>query len=139
MKKVLLISIFAFSFSACSTNFQKNTLPNNKLKSEIDLQVEKNLTSGTWKYQREEDDCKNTVWEQTFHSNRYYESSGAACLIPDAFRIDAENWHIKNQILYITKLSIDDSKDIILKYGVEYLDNKSLKLSRGNYTYTFIK
>ena len=109
------------------------------LKSTLDLNIEKHLTNGTWKYQRQGEDCDDTVWHQTFHKNLYYKSGGSACLMPDAFSVDAENWHVKDRVLYITNLSPLEGKDIILKYGIEYLNTKKLVLSSGGYKYTFIK
>lgn len=109
------------------------------LKSTLDLNIEKHLTNGTWKYQRQGEDCDDTVWHQTFHKNRYYKSGGSACLMPDAFSVDAESWHVKDRVLYITNLSPLEGKDIILKYGIEYLNTKKLVLSSGSYKYTFIK
>ena len=99
------LSIMAFFITGCS-NFtarlnamSADTASSHPLKTKKDLQAEENLTSGTWKYQRQSDDCKDTTWIQSFHKNRYYKSTGSACLIPDVFSVDAENWHIKNQIL----------------------------------------
>ena len=117
-----------------ASNKQKNPL-----KTLNDIKIEKLLTSGTWKYERQHDDCKDTNWVQNFYKNRYYKSIGAACLIPHAFSVDAENWHLKNQILYVTNLSPIDGDDIILKYGIHYLDNNRLVLSSGEYKYTFVK
>lgn len=111
----------------------------NPLKTAKDLNIEKVLTSGTWKYERQSDDCKDTNWVQNFYANRYYKSFGAACLIPHAFTVDAESWHLKNQILYVTNLSPDSGDDIILRYGIHYLDANRLVLSSGDYKYTFNK
>jgi len=139
--------LMAFFITGCSNFNEKlasmssasDESSSHPLKSKKDLQIEKLLTSGTWKYQRQSDDCKDTSWSQTFHKNRYYKSSGAACLLADAFSVDAENWHIKNQILYITNLSLLEGQDIILKYGIAFLDKKKLILSSGQYKYTFLK
>ncbi len=57
----------------------------------------------------------------------------------DAFSVDAENWYLKDQILYVTNLSPDSDNDIILRYGVDYLDQNRLVLSSGKYKYTFVK
>ena len=111
----------------------------NPLKTVKDLKIEKVLTSGTWTYERQSDDCKDTNWVQNFHSNRYYKSVGAACLIPDAFSVDAENWYLKDKILYVTNLSPNSDDDIILRYGIHYLDANRLVLSSGEYKYTFVK
>ena len=139
--KLAALVLMAFFITGCS-NFNEelsSTKSSHPLKSKKDLQIENNLTSGTWKYQRQSDDCKDTNWSQTFYKNRYYKSGGAACLLEDAFSVDAENWHIKNQILYITNLSPIDGQDIILKYGIAFLDENKLILSRGKYKYTFLK
>ncbi len=115
------------------------SVSSNPLKTKKDLLIEKNLTSGTWTYQRQGDDCKDTTWTQTFHKNRYYKSGGSACLLNDAFSVDAESWHIKNQVLYIVNLSPKEGEDIILKYGINFLDKKKLVLSSGQYKYTFLR
>ena len=109
------------------------------LKSKKDLEIERTLTSGTWKYQRQADDCLDTSWEQRFHRNRYYQSVGSACLLVDAFAVEAESWHVKNQHLYLVNLSPNASDDIILKYGIDFMDNKKLVLSSKGYKYTFLK
>ncbi len=109
------------------------------LKTKKDLEIEKHLTKGAWNYQRQDDDCKDTHWAQKFYKNRYYKSGGSACLLADAFSVEAENWHIKNGVLYITNLSPIGGNDIILKYGINYLDDKKLILSSGKYKYTFVK
>ncbi len=149
MKLVSLILVVLFT-TGCSnftesleamssSSSEKNTASSHPLKTKKDLQTEKDLTSGTWKYQRQGDDCKDTTWTQTFHKNRYYKSGGSACLLVDAFSVDAENWHIKNQVLYITNLSPKEGEDIILKYGITFLDDKKLILNSGQYKYTFLK
>ena len=146
MRTSLKISIFVFLslfISGCS-NFNEIGLNNprtvkNPLKTIKDLKIEKMLTSGTWKYERQSDDCKDTSWSQNFYSNRYYKSVGAACLIPDAFSVDAENWYLKDKILYVTNLSPNSDDDIILRYGIHYLDKNRLILSSGGYKYTFVK
>jgi len=111
----------------------------NPLKTQQDLKIEKILSNGKWTYERQSDDCKDTNWTQKFHANRYYKSVGAACLIPDAFSVDAESWYLKDKILYVTNLSPNSDEDIILKYGIHYLDDNRLVLSSGNYKYTFVK
>jgi len=130
------------SFIESLSNTTNDAVPissSHPLKTKKDLQIEEKLTSGTWTYQRQGDDCKDTTWTQTFHKNRYYKSGGSACLLKDAFSVDAENWHIKNQVLYITNLSPKAGDDIILKYGIDFLDNKKLILSSGEFKYTFLK
>jgi hypothetical protein len=148
MTKIMQLSsliLVAFFVTGCSNFNEKlmamssNSASSHPLKTKKDLLIENNLTSGTWKYQRQGDDCKDTTWTQTFHKNRYYKSGGSACLLADAFSVDAENWHIKNQILYITNLSPKAGDDIILKYRIDFLDNKKLVLSSGQYKYTFLK
>ena len=138
--RVVSLILLSLLFTGCSSfNSASNTMSAHPLKSKKDVQIEKTLTSGTWKYERQHDDCKDTSWNQNFYKNRYYKSVGDACLIPDAFSVDAENWHIKRQILYITNLSPKNGDDIILKYGIDFLTNNKLVLSSGNYKYTFFK
>ncbi len=147
MRTLLKITTFVFLslfISGCSnfteTGFLNNAVASkNPLKTAKDLKIEKVLTSGTWKYERQFDDCKDTNWVQNFYSNRYYKSVGAACLIPNAFSVDAENWYLKDQILYVTNLSPNSDDDIILRYGIHYLDENRLVLSSGKYKYTFVK
>ncbi len=146
--RLTFLFVIAFFMTGCS-NFTETlkamsaedntTVSSNPLKTKKDLQIEKNLTSGAWVYQRQGDDCKDTTWTQTFHKNRYYKSGGSACLLKDAFSIDAESWHVKKQILYIINLSPKAGDDIILKYGINYLDEKKLILSSGQFKYTFLR
>lgn len=136
----VLLSLFV---SGCS-NFKiadadSTGSAKNPLKTAKDIQIEKVLTSGKWKYEPQHDDCKDTTWEQEFRANRYYKSVGAACLIPDAFSVDAENWHLKDKILYVTNLSPNNDDDIILKYGIHFLDKERLVLKSGEYTYSFVR
>lgn len=146
-RAILTIFILAgilSGLSGCSSLKQLATagsteLQNHPLKSKKDLRTEKLLTSGTWKYQRQEGDCNDTTWSQRFYKNRYYQSGGSACLLADAFSVDAESWYIKNGILYITNLSPIDENDIILKYGIDFLDRNKLILSSKGYQYTFLK
>ena len=145
--RLTFLFIVAFFMSGCSNFIESlsnaetsnNSVSSHPLKTKKDLQIESKLTSGTWVYQRQGDDCKDTTWTQTFYKNRYYKSGGSACLLKDAFSVDAENWHIKNQILYITNLSPISGDDIILKYRIDFLDKKKLVLSSGQYKYTFLK
>lgn len=147
MRTLLKVSTFVFLsvfFSGCSyfegtSDLNAVGSSKNPLKTAKDLKIEKVLTSGTWTYERQFDDCKDTNWVQNFYSNRYYKSVGAACLIPNAFTVDAENWYLKNQILYVTNLSPDSGEDIILRYGIHYLDENRLVLSSGEYKYAFVK
>lgn len=147
MKNLFKLSAVVFSvlaISGCSNLEQFNNKSaegsiRNPLKTLNDLKIEKVLTSGTWKYERQSDDCKDTTWVQNFQPNRYYKSVGAACLVPDAFTVDAESWYLKNQILYITNLSPNSGDDIILRYGIDYLDQNRLVLSSGEYKYNFVK
>ena len=146
MRTLFKTSTFVFLslfISGCS-NFSGMDINNsgakkNPLKTVKDLRIEKVLTSGTWTYERQSDDCKDTNWVQNFYSNRYYKSVGAACLIPHAFTVDAENWYLKGQILYVTNLSPNSADDIILRYGIDYLDENRLVLSSGQYKYAFVK
>ena len=143
MKPAVKISLFTFltlTLSACSNNVLIDSNSSlNLLKTSNDLRIERALSNGTWKYKRQDDDCEDTIWEQIFYKSRYYKSTGAACSVPNAFSVNAENWHLKEQVLYITSLSPNDDEDILIKYGVDYLDNNKLVLSSGKYTYTFIK
>ncbi len=146
--RLTFLLVMAFFVTGCS-NFTEtlkamssddsNAVSSHPLKTKKDLQIEESLTSGTWTYQRQGDDCKDTTWTQTFHENRYYKSGGSACLLTDAFSVDAESWHIKNQVLYIINLSPKAGEDIILKYGINFLDKKKLVLSSGLYKYTFLR
>lgn len=142
--RILIIVVFSMLFSGCSYYGYGGIAPiiryiTNPLKTDVDVKIENTLVMGAWKYQRQHDDCKDTNWEQTFYTNRYYKSVGAACMLPKAFSVDAENWYIKNQILYITNLSPKDGADIIIKYGISYLDENKLVLSSGKYNYTFLR
>lgn len=147
MNKLSRISSLVFlsvMISGCASlseiGFKRTiTSSSNPLKSVKDLKIEKILMSGSWKYERQSDDCKDTNWVQSFHADRYYKSIGAACLVPNAFTVDAESWHLKDQILYVTNLSPNSEDDIILRYGIAYLDENKLTLSSGQYTYTFTK
>ena len=125
------------NFTGPSFNYEGSV--KNPLKTYKDLKIEKVLISGIWTYERQSDDCKDTNWVQSFDSNRYYRSVGAACLIPDAFSVDAENRYLKDKILYVTNLSPNSEDDIILRYGIHYLDENRLVLSSGKYKYTFVK
>jgi hypothetical protein len=146
--KLATTIVLAFFISGCS-NLQE-LFPalelttasgnNHTLKSKVDLNIEKRLTtSGAWKYQPQGEDCDDTVWHQSFYKNGYYKSEGSACLLVNAFSVEAENWHVKGRVLYIINLSPIAGKDIILKYGIYYLDANKLVLSSGNYKYTFLK
>ena len=114
----------------------KNTNP---LKSSDDIKIERLLTQGTWKYQSQAEDCDDTLWKQRFYPSRYYLSVGSACMVPDAFSVDAESWYIKDQYLYITNLSPVEANDIVLKYSIEFIDKAKLILGSNGYKYTFIK
>jgi len=146
LKMITFVSISLFA-SGCSgyltnsgyTDTGSIGSAKNPLKTSKDLQIEKVLMSGTWKYERQSDDCKDTSWVQNFYPNRYYKSVGAACLIPDAFSVDAESWYLKENILYVTNLAPNSDDDIILRYWIHYLDKTRLVLSSGKYKYTFVK
>lgn len=144
LSKISVLMFLSFTITGCAS-LQKATLGKaegsikNPLKTVKDLNIEKVLTSGSWKYERQNDDCKDTNWVQKFYANRYYKSVGAACLIPNAFTVSAENWHLKDQILYVTNLSPVSGEDIILRYGIHYLDENRLVLSSGDYRYSFTK
>lgn len=144
-RNILIIFIATFFINGCSNFTEALTVlsepetSSHPLKSKSDLLAEKALISGTWKYQRQADDCNDTSWEQSFHKNRYYQSIGSACSLLDAFSVEAESWHIKDQNLYIVNLSPNNSDDIILKYRINYLDKKKLVLSNKGYQYTFLR
>ena len=147
--KITLIVLMATLFTACSnvsdfvqatSNSVANTQSEkNPLKTADDIKIENLITKGTWVYQRQGEDCNDTKWKQRFYKNRYYRSQGSACLVPDSFSVDAESWHIKNLYLYIVNLSPKEEDDIVLKYGIEYLDKAKLILSSNGYKYTFLK
>ena len=144
LRIVLTTLLFAIFLSGCSSLKQLAAIgsvdnSSHPLKTKKDLRTEALLTTGTWKYQRQKGDCSDTTWNQRFLKNRYYQSGGSACLLADAFSVDAESWYIKNRILYITNLSPLDENDIILKYGIDYIDNNKLILSSKGYQYTFFK
>ena len=109
------------------------------LKSRQDIRTEKLLKGGVWKYQRQADDCKDTEWSQKFYKNRYYRSGGAACLLKDAFSVDAENWHVKKTMLYITNLAPDAGDDIIMRYYIKHLSKGKMILHSNGFDYTFLK
>lgn len=142
-----LLFLFTMVFSGCSnvksflaTGLQANTQAgSNPLKSKDDLKIENLIMSGTWNYQRQDSDCKDTAWQQRFHRSRYYQSMGSACLVPNSFSVEAESWHIKNQNLYIVNLTPKEEDDIVLKYAIEYIDKAKMIVSSNGYRYTFIK
>ena len=151
MKKtsfILLLSLLVTLLSGCS-NFNDfiqsgafhgiNQNSPNPLKTQEDTRIEKALVGGKWLYQRQPDDCKDTYWAQHFYKNGYYKSGGATCLLSDSFSVDAEAWHVKDQILYIINLSPRAGEDIILKYGVEIIDKNRIILRSAENTYTFIR
>lgn len=111
----------------------------NPLKTRQDIRTEKLLTGGIWKYQRTAEDCKDTDWAQKFFANRYYRSVGAACLMKDAFSVDAESWHVKKTMLYITNLAPNEGDDIILRYAIKHLSEGKLILQSNGFDYTFLK
>lgn len=141
---IFSIILIGFILNGCS-NFNKMasnssiSASNHPLKSNKDLLIEKLLSTGKWRYQRQGDDCKDIAWEKSFHHNRYYKSVGSACLLDDAFSVAAETWYVKQQYLYIVNLSPNDNDDIILKYAINYMDAKKLILSSKGYKYTFLK
>lgn len=111
----------------------------NPLKTRQDIRTEKLLIGGIWKYQRTADDCSDTDWAQKFYKNRYYRSAGAACLLKDAFSVDAENWHVKKTTLYITNLAPSEGDDIIMRYAIKHLSEGKLILQSNGFDYTFLK
>jgi len=142
---IILIAMMATLVTSCS-NFNGSlssasslNASGHPLKSKKDILIERILTTGLWKYQRQGDDCEDTRWEQRFYKNRYYQSVGSACLLVNAFSVEAESWHVKAQNLYIVNLSTSDADDIILKYSIDYLDSGKLVLSSKGYKYTFLK
>jgi len=141
---LVLILVTANSGCANITNVlskstQGSVTSNNPLKSADDIKIERLLTQGTWKYLSQTEDCNDTVWKQRFYKSRYYLSSGSACMVPDAFSVDAESWYIKGQYLYITNLSPNEANDIVLKYSIEFIDKAKLILGSNGFNYTFIK
>ena len=145
LRSVPFIFIASMLLSGCSSHFlvNKSSVFSEKsshpLKTKQDLLIEKALSYGVWAYQPQTEDCKDTQWEQKFDENRYYQSVGSACEIKDAFSVDAESWHVKNNMLYIVNLAPDDSDDIIIKYGIKALDRKKLILLSNGYEYTFLR
>ena len=140
--QLILVLLLIVSSSGCSnvkTALASGTGTKNPLKSLDDIKIERLLTTGTWKYQSQAEDCNDTMWKQRFYSNRYYYSVGSACQVPDAFSVDAESWHIKDQYLYIVNLSPIEADDIVLKYSVEFLDKAKMVLGSNGYKYTFFK
>lgn len=146
LRKLMFAFVVSVLLNGCS-NFsealtvltQEKVISKHPLKSTNDIQIEKLLISGTWKYQQQADDCNDTKWEQSFHKSRYYQSVGSACLLVDAFSVEAESWHVKSQNLYIVNLSPSDTDDIIIKYRINYLDSEKLILSSQGYRYTFTR
>jgi len=136
---LLVLTILLTGCSNFTELLENKAKIKNPLKTELDLKIEKALIGSAWKYERQADDCKDTSWQLTFHKNRYYESAGSACLLADAFSVNAENWYTKKQVLYITNLSPIEGDDIIMKYGIDFLDENKLVLSRGKFKYTFLK
>lgn len=143
--QLAVILLFISLSSGCSNIKQaiavskSGILTKNPLKTATDIKIERLITEGVWKYQSQGGDCDDTVWRQRFHANRYYQSSGSACQVPDAFSVDAESWHVKKQYLYIVNLSPNGADDIVLKYDIEYLDHAKLILSSNGFRYTFLK
>ena len=146
LRLILFVFIATVFINGCSNVTEALTVltsqdasSSHPLKSKKDLQIEKLIATGTWKYQPQAEDCEDTTWEQSFHKNRYYQSIGSACQLVDAFSVEAESWHVKNQNLYIVNLSSNDNDDIIIKYQINYLDNNKLVLTSENYRYEFLR
>ncbi len=144
MKKTINLSALLLSISllsGCSglSELLQPVNDANPLKTVDDQRIERVLLGGKWLYQRQADDCADTYWAQHFYKNGYYKSGGASCLLSDSFSVDAENWHIKNQVLYIMNLSPKQGEDIILKYGVALEGRNKLILRSATNTYTFIR
>jgi len=139
--KVLFLVFMALTLSACGYLKPQRPLTvadlHNPLKTKKDIEIENFITRSTWQYVPQDDDCKDTKWHQSFYKNRYYKSEGDACSIPKALSVEAENWHIKNKILYMTNLSPTDAEDIVLKYSIVHLGKKKLVLQKGNFKYIF--
>jgi len=142
MKKVTLLFVL-FLLAGCSSFnefLQKNALDSqtaNPLKTQNDSRIEQILVGGKWLYQRQQNDCADTYWAQHFYKNKYYKSGGSTCLLSDSFSVNAENWHVKDQILYILNLSPKTGEDIILKYGVSAPTRNKLILRSAEHTYIF--
>ncbi|HIO96848.1 MAG TPA: hypothetical protein EYG71_02870 [Leucothrix sp.] len=144
--RIITVVLIAFLMSGCSLieDMRQNEpdallKSDHPLKTRQDIRTEKLLIGGVWKYQRQDDDCKDTEWQQTFYKNRYYRSGGAACLLKDAFSVDAENWHVKKTMLYITNLAPDAGDDIILRYTIKHLSKGKMILHSNGFDYTFLK
>ena len=146
MKKLNFLIVALLFVSGCS-NFNElmptNTLFSqtvaNLLKTSGDNRIENLLVGGKWLYQRQPSDCADTYWAQHFYKNKYYKSGGSTCLLSDTFSVDAENWHVKDQILYILNLSPKAGEDIILKYGVSTPNRNKLVLRGAEHTYIFLR
>lgn len=143
LQLTLILLLITFT-TGCSNikgllNTSSKIQTRNPLKTESDIKIERLLTSGTWKYQSQGEDCDDTVWRQRFLLNRFYQSIGSACQVPDAFSVDAESWHVKNQYLYIVNLNPNGANDIVLKYDIDYIDKAKLILISNGYKYTFLK
>jgi len=146
MKKLNFLIVALLFVSGCS-NFNElmptNTLFSqtvaNPLKTSDDNRIENLLVGGKWLYQRQPSDCADTYWAQHFYKNKYYKSGGSTCLLSDTFSVDAENWHVKDQILYILNLSPKAGEDIILKYGVSTPNRNKLVLRSAEHTYIFLR
>ena len=144
--RIITVVLIAFLMSGCSLieDIRQNEpdallKSDHPLKTRQDIRTEKLLIGGVWKYQRQDDDCKDTEWQQAFYKNRYYRSGGAACLLKDAFSVDAENWHVKKTMLYITNLAPDAGDDIILRYTIKHLSKGKMILHSNGFDYTFLK
>ena len=143
---IILITTF---FSGCSnisglvastsSSLTKTQTEHNPLKTSDDIKIEHLITSGTWIYKRQGEDCNDTKWKQRFYKSRYYQSIGSACLVPDSFSVNAESWHVKELYLYIVNLSPNEENDIVLKYEIEFLDKTKLILGSNGFKYTFLK
>lgn len=144
--RLITLIVITFFISGCSLieETRQNSpdvliKTDHPLKTRQDLRTEKLLIGGEWKYQRQAGDCEDTTWSQKFHDNRYYRSGGAACLLKDAFSVDAESWHVKQTMLFITNLAPDAGDDIIMRYTIKHLSEGKMILSSNGFDYTFLK
>lgn len=134
---VLLAGCSSFNERMQSNSFFSQVLTENPLKTSDDKRIERLLVGGKWLYQRQQNDCADTYWAQHFYKNKYYKSGGSTCLLSDTFSVDAENWHVKDQILYILNLSPKAGEDIILKYGISTPNRNKLILRSAEHNYIF--
>jgi len=110
----------------------------NYIKSDLDRSYESILVGGKWEYQLKGEDCKSTHWVIRFYKNREYKSYGSHCDLEDAYWFDAENWYIKDGVIYITRLNYpDDEGDVISKSKIIEISRSKLVLESNDNKDTF--